>query len=507
MKRIIFLAVVMALITSALAGPAAAQTVNDNDLPGPRWPVDGYPPSNSDNVVLKWNEELMQAIRAHPAQTGPTVSSRAIGVLHTAIFDAWAAYDGTAVGVHWPGTLRRPPAERTAANKQKAISFAAYRVLTDLFPPARHPNIGQVDFAGQMRELGYDPSDSSTDATTPQGIGNVVAQAVLDFRHADGSNQLNGYADTTGYQPVNTWDQITDPWKWQPLCVPLPPAGTTGCPSPSTIQRAATPHWGRIRSFALDAQYQFQPPGSVDHVADTARALTDTSNLSDTEKVKAEYWADGPRSEFPSGHWSVLAQAVSRKRGHSLDDDVKLFFALGNAVMDAGIASWKVKFQYDFVRPTTAIRQQYKGQLVTSWLGPYRGYGKVPGEQWQPYQAPNVVTPPFPEYVSGHSTFSAAANMVLNAFTGSEVFRARTTIKAGTSLFEPRTATQRGTPAKDVVLSWNTFGDAADEAGWSRRWGGIHFESGDMHGRTLGKTAGYFAWTKALTYINGTAGS
>jgi hypothetical protein len=199
----------------------------------------------------------------------------------------------------------------------------------------------------------------------------------------------------------------------------------------------------------------------------------------------------------------VLAQAVSRKRGHTLDDDVKLFFALGNAVMDAGIAAWKVKFQYDFVRPTTAIREQYRGQFVTSWLGPYQGYGKVRGEQWRPYQAPNVVTPPFPEYVSGHSTFSAAANMVLNAFTGSEVFRARTTIKAGTSLFEPRTATQRGTPAKDVVLSWNTFAEAADEAGWSRRWGGIHFRSGDEHGRTLGKTAGYFAWTEAEEHING----
>jgi hypothetical protein len=490
------LLVSMALIASAPVGPAAAQTVNDSDLPGPRWPVDGYPPSNSDNVVLKWNEELLQTIRANPATTGPTITSRAIGVLHTAIFDAWAAYNSTAVGVHTGSSLRRLEAEHTLANKQKAISFAAYTTLVDLFPNR------QGDYAGQMAELGYALDDSSEAA----GVGRAAAQAVLDYRHDDGSNQLNGYADTvTGYQPVNTWEQVSDPWRWQPLCVPLPPPGTTGCPSPSVIQRAATPHWGRIAAFALDAEYQFDPPGSTDPVEDTARALTDTSNLSDTQKVKAEYWADGPRSEFPPGHWCVIAQAVSRKRGHSLDDDVKLFFALGNAVMDAGIAAWKVKFQYDFVRPTTAIRQQYKGQLVTSWLGPYQGFGKVPGEQWRPYQAPNVVTPPFPEYVSGHSTFSAAANMVLNAFTGSEVFRARTTIKAGSSLFEPQTAAHKGTPAKDIVLSWNTFTEAADEAGWSRRWGGIHFKSGDEHGRTLGKTAGYFAWLKALTYIDGTA--
>jgi hypothetical protein len=83
----------------------------------------------------------------------------------------------------------------------------------------------------------------------------------------------------------------------------------------------------------------------------------------------------------------------------------------------------------------------------------------VPGEQWMPYQAPNVVTPPFPEYTSGHSTFSAAARI---AFTGTDNFGAKVTIKAGTSLFEPRTATNPGTPARDVTLSWKTFMDAAD---------------------------------------------
>ena len=74
--------------------------------------------------------------------------------------------------------------------------------------------------------------------------------------------------------------------------------------------------------------------------------------------------------------------------------------------MDASIAAWAAKYRWDFVRPITGIRSRYKGKPVTSWLGPYKGYGTVPGEQWIPYQAPNVVTPPFPEYVSGHSTFA-----------------------------------------------------------------------------------------------------
>ena len=490
----------LGMIASAMALPAYAAPPSggggssgppDNDLPGPRWPVNGYAPSDSDNAVLKWNEELLQAVRANPAGTGPTVASRTIGVLHTAMFDAWAPYDTAAVGVH-SRIPRRPVGERTLDNKQRSISYAAYTTLVDLFP-------GRAgDLAGQMAELGYDPADTSGAGA----IGVQAADAVLAFRHADGSNQQAGYANTSTYQPVNGWDQVSDPWKWQPLCVPLPAPGD---PCTGTVQQPLTPHWGGIDAFALhEATGLFDPPGIADPVGETALVLTDSANLSDTEKVKAEYWADGPHSEFPPGHWAVLAQAVSRKRGHSLDDDVKLFFALGNAVMDAGIGAWKLKYEHDVVRPITAIREQYAGQLVTSWVGPYQGYGKVPGEQWKPYQAPNVVTPPFPEYISGHSTFSAAAHMVLVAFTGSDAFRAKTTIPAGSSLFEPRTDSHRGTPAKDVVLSWNTFTNAADEASWSRRWGGIHFKGGDEHGRALGKTIGWSVWNKAQTYVNGT---
>ena len=521
-KLALVLMLSMAMVASAVALPAAAAPggkggggsggggssgPDDSDLPGPRWPVDGLAPSNSDNAVLKWDEELLQIIRENPAGTGPTITSRALGVLHTAMYDAWAAYDATAVGVHWRPLERRPSAERTLANKQEAISHAAYTVLVDLFPTAE-PN-----FRAQMEELTYAVGAD----TGPAADGRAAADAVISYRQADGSNQLDGYADDTGYTPTNTWHTVTEPWRWQPLCVPLPAPDATSCTSPSAVQKPLTPHWGTITGFALGdpdspgspqslddpASTLFYPPAPSDPEGETAVVLTDTANLSDTQKVKAEYWADGPKSEFPPGHWAVLAQAVSRKRGHSLDDDIKLFFALGNAVMDGGVGAWHAKYKYDFVRPITAVREQYAGQTVTSWLGPYKGYGKVPGEQWIPYQDPNVVTPPFPEYVSGHSTFSAAANMVLAAFTGSDTFRAKVTIPAGTSLFEPKTETQKGTPAKDVVLSWNTFTAAADEAAWSRRWGGIHFRSADEHGRAFGKAIGYAVWQRAQKYFGG----
>ena len=217
------------------------------------------------------------------------------------------------------------------------------------------------------------------------------------------------------------------------------------------------------------------------------------------QKVKAEYWADGPNTEFPPGHMALFAQAFSRMKGNTADQDVKLFFALGNALLDASIFSWTAKYQYDSERPTTAIRERYRDKLITSWLGPNKGYGKVLGQYWLPYQQLNVVTPAFPEYVSGHSTFSAAGRAVINRFFGTDNFNAKVTIKAGSSKFE------KNMPAKDVVLSWKTLDAMADEAGMSRRYGGIHFESGDQQGRALGALTGVNVWTKAQTYFTGTA--
>jgi hypothetical protein len=497
--RLPLVLLLISAVTVASVGPVMGQTADPSlakrppdDLtdPPPLFTFEQYPPSVNDNVVLQWDEELLQAVRALPP--GPTVVARAISVVHTAIFDAWAAYDARALGTRLRASLRRPAAERTLANKNKAISFAAYRALVDLFP-AR-----QFDFAEQMSYLGYavDGSDTSTPAT----VGNTAAQAVIDYRHGDGSNQLNGYADTTGYKPVNTGDVVVDPWRWQPLRVPL---GT------GPEQKATTPQWSKVKAFALKSPFQFTTPGpdrllnSFDpkHI-DNLLALT--SNLTDRQKSTAEFWADGPKSEFPPGHWALIAQVLSRKRGHSLDTDAKLFFALGNALMDASIAAWATKYKWDFVRPITGIRTRYKGKQVTSWLGPYKGYGPVDGSQWIPYQAPNVVTPPFPEYVSGHSTFSSAASAILAKFTGSDSFGASVTIEAGTSLFEPRTDTEVGTPATDVTLSWPTLTAAAKDAGLSRRLGGIHFQDGDEHGYNLGQRVGDNVLAQTMGYINGT---
>jgi hypothetical protein len=442
-----------------------------------------------DTIVVKWNEAALQAIR--DTRPGPPIVARMLAITHTCMYDAWAAYDSVAVGTRLGGSFRQPREERTLANKTKAMSFAAYRALVDLFPTE------QAKFQTVMTQLGYDPTDTSTDTSTPSGVGNVACQAVLDYRHQDGSNQLGGYSDYTGYMPVNTPDQINDPNRWQPLRIG------------DKTQQFIAPHWGNVIPFALKRQDQFAPKEPNFYPRDAAQYLKQakqildySANLTDREKVIAEYWADGPSSELPPGHWTLFAEVVSARDHHTLDQDVKMFFAMTNAVFDAGISVWHFKRFYDYVRPVTAIHFLFARQQVRAWAGPGLGTRVIDGADWRPYQPLKFVTPPFAEYVSGHSTFSASAAKVLKLFTGSDRFGHSVTIPAGQSFVEPGLV-----PASDVTLRWRTFSDAADEAGISRRYGGIHFKDGDVQARKMGRKIGKQAWRKALTYFHGTAGT
>jgi hypothetical protein len=452
----------------------------------------------ADSVVAQWNNAALQAVRE--TSPGPPICARMLAIVNTCIYDAWAAYDPHAVGTRLGSTLRRPAAEHTRANKEKAISFGAYRALVDLFP---RPDQGRV-FTALMQRLGYDPGDESTDVSTPGGIGNLAARAVLEFRHRDGSNQLGdqhpgAYSDYTGYVPANTPDQIKDPDLWQPLRL-LNGRGEF------VVQSYIAPHWGQVVPFSLASLAPFRPVvslpryGTPEYEQQAREVLDYSANLTERQKVIVEYWADGPNSEQPPGHWCLFGQYVARRDQLGLDGEVKLCFALTNALMDAGIIAWDAKRMYDSVRPITAIRHLFKGQRVRAWAGPYQGTMEIDGADWQPYQIPTFVTPAFPEFISGHSTFSAAGAEVLFCFTESDAFGASVTKAAGSSPAEPGLV-----PAEDVTLSWATFTEAADEAGMSRRWGGIHFKEGDRVGRRLGRVVGRLAWYKALQYFTGTA--
>ena len=463
-----------------------------------------YSLANSNpTVVVQWDNAALQGDR--DSTFGPPMIARALAIVHTCMYDAWSAYDAKAVGTQLGGTLRRPRSERTSANKQKAISFAAHRALVDLFP------FDQSLFDAQMTSLGYDPNDDSTDTTTPTGIGNVACTAVLNFRHSDGSNQLGdlhagAYSDYTGYVPVNAPSTVpvdpltvSDPNHWQPLQYFN---GVT-----NITQSFVGAQWYRVIPFAMTSPDQFlsfvelfgpATYGSPQYRQQAQELIDLSANLTDRQKMIAEYWANGPHTETPPGHWCLFAQYVSARDHHSLDDDVKMFFAMTNAVFDAGIAAWDAKRQLDSVRPVTAVPYLFHGQQIQSWGGPGKGTVWMDGGQWIPYQPSTFPTPPFPEYVSGHSTFSAAGATILALWTGSDRFGDSVTFAPGSSTIEPGI-----TPKNSVTLQWDTFSAAANEAGISRRYGGIHFKAADLAGRATGDLVALQTWARAQAYFNG----
>jgi hypothetical protein len=460
------------------------------------------------NLLIQWDNATLQGIR--DAKLGAPMVARALAVTHTCMYDAWAAYDEHAIGTQMQGALRRPIAERIEANKEKAISYAAFRALSDVLPV----DTNSV-YIPLMKRLGYDPNDNSTDIETPSGIGNVACAAVLEYRHHDKSNQLGDlatgvYNDWTGYASVNkptglpAQTKMSDPNHWQPLIY-------VNAYGDLVSQKFMAAQWCYVQPFALSKGEEFRgladtegpaKYGSPEYEAQAKELVDFSSGLTDKDKAIVEYWMDGPNTEQPPGHWALFAQYVSARDHHTLDDDVKMFFALTNAVFDAGIAAWDMKRSFDSVRPATAIPFLYNGKQIQAWGGPGRGTVEMDGAQWIPYQPKTFPTPPFPDYVSGHSTYSAAAAAILADWTGTDHFGYSTTIAKGSSRIEPGI-----TPARPVVLSWSTFTEAANQAGLSRRLGGIHFRRADLVGRQLGRMVAAKTWAKAQDYFNGTLAS
>jgi len=277
----------------------------------------------------------------------------------------------------------------------------------------------------------------------------------------------------------------------------------------------------------------------------------------DYARVLAEYWADGPDSETPPGHWFTILNKVLKHEdfefrykgiGNEMEQDeyrVKAYLTLGGAVHDAAIAAWGAKGYYDYLRPISAIRGMaelgqasdaslpnyhpkglplYDGFIelineedslaindstlineikIRAWKGPdfiqdeevdVAGVDWIPALEWWPYQRPTFITPPFAGYVSGHSTFSRAAAEVLTAFTGSEFF------PGGLADFVAKKneflVFEEG-PSEDVVLQWATYQDASDQSGLSRIWGGIHPPADDIPGRIMGEKIGLAAFAMA----------
>ncbi len=604
------------------------------------------------SVARQWNEALLDAIRIDfPA---PTVHSRNLYHTSAAMYDAWATFDQHTKGLF---STEKNTAGNVAAARDEAISYAAYRVLTQRYALANNPIASQAIFDNVMSSLGYDPGVTTTVGSAPAAIGNRIAAQILSQTISDGANETNHYADTTGYAPVNqpmTVDYpnvlppfsslLNNPNRWQPLYIDsaLTQNGLDGF----DLQQFVSPHWGGVTPFAMGrngtsgpyswsdldpgAPPQLNAAGDQEYRDDTQLLIHYSHSLDPTQgpgattinispkvngnrplgthdnqgyalnpatgqpyadnfvktadygRILAEFWADGPHSETPPGHWNVLANEVADHPGFErriggqgpvVDDlqwDVKLYLALNGAVHDGAVAAWGAKAVYDYVRPITKIRYQGSlGQSSDPGLPSYNADGLqlisgevelitaesiMPGgrhrnvfdnanqdgdgnfffnfseeqligkvaikawnhepedpttqlsgtdwilaQNWVPYQSDNFVTPAFAAYVSGHSTFSRAAAEVLALMTGSEFFPGG----IGEATFDTDFLDFEIGPSAPVTLQWATFFDAADEAGISRLWGGIHVPADDFAGRIMGSAIGQDAYRYAITFFSG----
>lgn len=454
------------------------------------------------NIVIRWNMLLLQAIKTERKAPSPDekkplpppLAARAISMLHTAMYDAWAQYDKVAIPVYIKEIVRQTGSNCTDNNRKEAISHAANCVLCALFQGKTEQNM----FQALMKEFGYLDKNNA-----PARIGIKAAEETIAFRKDD------TYTIPSDYQPINTEKELKDINRWQPLILP-----------DGTVQSFLFPDWATcVQPFAIqlkDGTFKPKPPihypntlpfpkeycatdneakDALDFEKQCEEVLQFSASLDDTKKMIAEYWADGSASVTPPGHWCVLARFISKRNYHTIEKDIKLFFALGNALLDSSIAAWWAKRRHDSCRPITAIRALFKDKPVSVWHGAYNGIGEIVAQDWQSYLSP---APPFAEHVSGHSTFSASAANVLRCFTGKDYFGYTVTLPAGSSMREPGLV-----PATDITLTFNTYSEAAEQAGLSRCYGGIHFLTGNTEGLALGKKVGEAVFKLAEMYWNG----
>ncbi|WP_197051667.1 vanadium-dependent haloperoxidase [Salegentibacter sp. Hel_I_6] len=453
-------------------------------------------PRGKENLAYKWGEIALKATANDTDKFNPrpTISSRFLGLIFTAVFDAWSRYDEKAIPVYMQNIDRRPKPEQTLQNKEIAISYAAFRTMNEYY-------YSDEDlFTSFMLELGLDPNDNTLDPTTPAGIGNLAAKAIIEARRNDGANQYgdengsNGqpYFDYIGYKPVNSADENIDLNRWQSKYFS---DGKGGQFLPSCL----TPYWHKVEPIGLQSADQFRPGpppkvGSDQLEKEVKEVVELQASLTNKEKALVEFMRDGPQSVQQAGHWLKFAQEVSIRDNHTLDEDVKMYFYNQVTAMDAFIACWDSKMFYDFARPYALVHEFYKDKEIVGWGGPEKGMTKMLGQDWRPYSPDTFLCPPFPGYVSGHSAISGACGEALKLFTGSDEFGSEVKLIPGI-LTEPDRL------GEEVTIDFPTFTQTAEMAGFSRVLGGYHIQSDNLEGLELGRKVARENWKFFMKHI------
>ena len=453
-------------------------------------------PRGVDNIAYQWGQVALEATANDTEKFNPrpTITSRYLALIFVSIFDAWSMYDDKALPVYLEGVERQPVGKRNLKNKEIAISFAAMRSMNEYYFS------DQQLFAEKMIELGLDPNNESLDPNTPEGIGNLAAKAVIEARKGDGANQYGEeensdgvpYFNYVGYEPVNSADENVDPNRWQPKYFS---DGKGGQFAPGCL----TPYWDRVEPIALKSGDQFRPGpppviGSKQLEEEVQEVIEMQANLTDYQKALVEFMRDGPQSVQQAGHWLKFAQDVSRRDDHTLDQDVKMYFYNQVVAMDGFIASWDSKMHYDYARPYALVHKYYEDQKIKAWGGEGKGMVTMDGQFWRPYSPETFLCPPFPSYVSGHSTISGGCAEALKIWTGSDEFGSEAQMVAG-SMTEPDYL------GDTITLEFPTFTETAEMAGISRVLGGYHIQADNVAGLELGRDVAHEVWKFYLKHV------
>jgi membrane-associated phospholipid phosphatase len=399
----------------------------------------GLAPASRADVVLDWNNVTLNAIRTD--KTPPPKSSRALACVHVAVFDAVNSGTG---GPYQP-YLVQPPATFTSISPEAAAASAAHAALVALFP---------------AQQATFDAALSASLAAVPDGPaktsgvqwGASVAAQIMASRHDDGAATPRPYEAPTG---ANWWTR-----------------------TPPALADPLLPNWPYVTPWAMTSGAQFRqgpPPASTspEYIA-AFREVRKLGHINSPYRTAEQtqialFWADGGGTATPPGHWFVIAQGISRDRHLSLIDNARLFALLGIAVADAAVVAWDMKYYYSDWRPVTGIQHaDIDGNPFTA---------AEPG--WTPL----IATPPFPSYTSGHSTFSAASARILALFFGTDAISFSTT--------------SDGLPG--VERSFTSLSQAAEEAGQSRIYGGIHWQFDNQAGLASGRALAEQVFFKVLT--------
>lgn len=391
------------------------------------------------DAVIQWNSILLNAIQASGKDGGngtpPPIAARNQAIVNNAIFDAVS--------------------QAPDAGDEAAVVEAAYRTLIELFP-------AQKSTFKDLRDISLDTIPDSRAKRRGIRVGRRAANNILNERENDGAEFATDPIEDENFP---TGNPLLGDWVF------------TFRDGDTTVQRAGVtnfallPEWGSVTPFVLESGNQFRPftfpqfnsPRYARELNEVQRLGEENSTERTADQTEiALFWAyDRPDSFGPPGTWNQIAQTVALEEGNTLEENAELFAKLGSALADGGIAAWDAKYVYEQIRPITAIRQADQDNNPNT----------IGDEDWEPL----LDTPPFPDYVSGHSVFGGAASAVLADFFGDD------------TSFEFASQDLPG-----VARSYGSFSEAAYENADSRLFGGVHIDAANVDGVLVGQDVGNF---------------